>query len=85
MFHLLRSFRRKGVSGMQVCFVLGVTTMVVLGSISTLGTFTSTEMMDTAGRIADPSTLPAKFSKNYGSCSQNDADGASGSHQDSDD
>ena len=85
MFHLLRSNRRRGVSGVQLCGVLGVTTLVVLGSINTVGTFTSTEMMDTADRIADPSTLPARFSKDYGSCSQNDADGGSGSHPDSDD
>jgi hypothetical protein len=66
----------------QVAVVLVVVTLAVIATVNSLGSLTSSEMQDTAGRIGDPSTLPARFSTDYksgngsGGSGQADSDGA---------
>jgi uncharacterized membrane protein len=76
--------RRRGVSTVQVAVVMVVVTLVVIATVNSLGSRTSSEMQDTAGRIGDPSTLPARFSTDYkssngsGGSGQADSDGYAG-------
>ncbi|MDH3717670.1 MAG: hypothetical protein OES79_06060 [Planctomycetota bacterium] len=84
MRRLINLKRRRGANTVQVAFVLVVIAVAVIASVNSLGTRTSSEMLDTAGRVGDPSTLPARFSTDYssahgsGGSGQADSDGYAG-------
>ncbi|NIL97493.1 MAG: hypothetical protein GTO76_07465 [Planctomycetales bacterium] len=63
MRRLKKPGRRRGISSVQVAVVLAVIVVAVIATVNSLGSRASSEMLDTAGRVGDPSTLPARFSK----------------------
>ena len=65
MFQKSRAKQRRGITGVQLSLMLGLITLVILSTVASLGTNASTEMMDTATRVGDPSLLPGRFSDDY--------------------
>lgn len=53
--------RRRGITTVQVALLLALITMAIVGALKTMGTNAKTSLTTTAGNIADPSTLPARF------------------------
>jgi len=52
---------RRGATTVQYCVMAAVITLVIVSAVRTLGTGTRTNMTTTAGNVANPATLPARF------------------------
>jgi Flp pilus assembly pilin Flp len=52
---------RRGVTAVQWAVVAALTVLVVIVAVRNIGTNATTSLNSTAGNVADPSTLPARF------------------------
>ena len=52
---------RRGVTTAQYAVMAVVITLVIVSAVRTLGTNARTNMTTTAGNVANPATLPARF------------------------
>jgi Flp pilus assembly pilin Flp len=52
---------RRGATVVQVAVLLAIITLAIVSVVKTLGTNAKTSITSTAGNVADPSTLPARF------------------------
>jgi hypothetical protein len=56
-----RTLRRRGMSGTQAAVLLALITVAVLIAVRSLGSNTSTDLNRSAGNVANPASLPARF------------------------
>jgi Flp pilus assembly pilin Flp len=56
-----RMLRRRGISTAQAAVLLAVITLTIVAALRTLGTNARTNINTTAGNVANPATLPARF------------------------
>lgn len=56
-----RVLRRQGVTAVQWAVVAAIITIGVIAGVRAIGTNTTTHMTTTAGNVANPATLPARF------------------------
>ena len=60
-FQRIRRRLRRGITATQSAVILGFIALVIIGSLATLGETVDDDLGDSAGNIADPSTLPGRF------------------------
>ncbi|QDU30585.1 Flp/Fap pilin component [Anatilimnocola aggregata] len=79
----LKATLRRGATAVQVAVVLGAVTLVVIGSISQLGSASKSQMTQVASNVGNPSSLVGSFGSASGSSSgssgSGDSSGSSGS------
>ena len=57
----LATLKRQGITTVQICVLLALIVLVAVSALKNLGTNAKTSLNSTAGNVANPSTLPARF------------------------